>query len=48
MPHLQADGIVFIHFLLHYVEATRLHFIEQSSVDVFLHDALAQFLADGV
>ena len=48
MPDFQPDGLVFIHCLLQDHELAGANFIHQPLVNVFLHDALAQFLANGV
>ena len=47
MPHLEPDRLVLVDFLLDHDKLAGADFIEQSLVNVFLDDTLAQFLAEG-
>src|SRR4051812_15199191 len=46
MAYFQVNGTVFILFLFHEDESPRPHFVHELLVNVLLHHALAQFLAE--
>lgn len=45
MSHLQADGLVFVHFLFHHHVLPGADLLEQPLMNIFLHYPAAQFLA---
>src|SRR5204863_4351357 len=46
MTDFQANGLVGVHFLFHNGEMSRMHFIQESFVNVLLHHALAELLSN--
>ena len=47
MPHLHVDGVVLVHLVLDDHKLARPDLLLESLIDVVLHDALAQLLAQG-